>query len=237
MKAPGGLATDLAADGFWLALVESLITRPVFLSMILFSAILCYRIRSGNKDVEFKSFCMIGDSMANIWTNRQRTIDDPTDYRVHPLNLVTIAGSHDYYAIDGVNMALKGSDAWRAYIEKHRALLRKNTSASESAKEELISELSFSAALPVNETSFQALGCGRSRRMRLLLDKEEDTTCEVFPQHRQTHVFTQGYRQHENYLGDAAQKFKHGFGIGEAVYDGTLSDALREFEQAGYHMF
>ncbi|MBS3051155.1 MAG: hypothetical protein J4400_03315 [Candidatus Aenigmarchaeota archaeon] len=172
--------------------------------------------------------------MANIWTNRQRTIDDPTDYRVHPLNLVTIAGSHDYYAIDGVNMALKGSDAWRAYIEKHRALLRKNTSASESAKEELISELSFSAALPVNETSFQALGCGRSRRMRLLLDKEEDTTCEVFPQHRQTHVFTQGYRQHENYLGDAAQKFKHGFGIGEAVYDGTLSDALREFEQAGY---
>lgn len=153
-------------------------------------------------------------------------------------SLVTIAESHSYYAINGVVMALKGSDEWAGYMENIKVILRRNDSATESDREEMISDLSSSAALPIGETGFQALGCGRSRPLKLLLDKEKGTICEVFPQHKQAHVFTQGYKQNENYLGDAAQKYRYNFdgGVGgrEAFYDGSLGDALMEFEHAGY---
>ncbi len=170
--------------------------------------------------------------MGHIWKNHQRTVFDPEDYRINEPSLVDIfqSGSR-YFALYGLKMAEKGSSEWKAYMSRQRALLRRNRHIDKAKRDQRISALSSSAALPVDHRNFLALSAGRARQIMLLTDRNEPT-CEVFPTLKMIHVFPRGYKRNENYLGDAAVKMRAD--SGDLFYDGTLPDALAEFEQAGY---
>ncbi|MBI4174783.1 MAG: hypothetical protein HY517_03995 [Candidatus Aenigmarchaeota archaeon] len=170
--------------------------------------------------------------MAHIWKTHQKRVDDPKDYRIHESTLVNIfEGPNRYFALYGQQMAEKGSGAWKAYMSQHRRLLRRNRHIDKSQRERRINELASSAALPTAQTDFLALSAGRARQIMLLIDRK-DPTCEVFPARKTIHVFPKGYRRNENYLGDAAGKMR--MHSADLSYDGSLPDALSEFEQAGY---
>ncbi|MBI2675670.1 MAG: hypothetical protein HYX24_04390 [Candidatus Aenigmarchaeota archaeon] len=177
--------------------------------------------------------------MANLYVNKQGPVWNPPNYVQQEASLASFLTSERMGYIEGIIFIELGTERWMRYLDECRASLKQMEFGDEEIEEKLRnldSGKHVQNGKIISGTSFKAVKYPHLDMCpfeNFLTDPDSDIICNIRLDGKQIDVLPYSRpdrRPRAHYFYDISKAM----GEGILYYDGSLMDALEEFQQKGF---